>query len=42
MEIDVQENLIESNERNSFMINDEINNFLNNDEYKILKQILNY
>ena len=37
MKIDVEEHLIEPNERNSFMIDDEINNFLNNDEGQNIK-----
>ena len=37
MKIDVEENLIESNERNSFMIEDEINNFLDKDEGRNIK-----
>ena len=37
MKIDVDEYLIEPNERNSFMIDDEINNFLKNDEGQNIK-----
>ena len=37
MKIDVEEHLIEPNERNSFMIDDEINNFLKNDEGQNIK-----
>ena len=37
MKIDVDDYLIEPNERNSFMIDDEINNFLKNDEGQNIK-----
>ena len=38
MKIDVDNYLIEPNERNSFMIEDEIDNFLKNDEGQNIKE----